>query len=231
MTLQVDACALLAELKPAAAEVRALQEAGVEDTPQASLRALCVTVAWAERAPVLLRVLPPLREAMRLLDSASAARLAAAPDAAAACAARAARLVARVPYAEGEVRGGVSRVLAAAAAAAARCEAAGLECTWYEQEAYVEEMERMVLADARWAVAGAAGVVLVASVATDSVRLALVGVLGAALLSFPLGFAAYRLLLGLSHVGGDQGGGAGDMVTRPPSIVNVGLGYNNTQAL
>ena len=62
----------------------------------------------------------------------------------------------------------------------------------------------MVLADARWAVAGAAGVVLVASVATDSVRLALVGVLGAALLSFPLGFAAYRLLLGLSHIGGER---------------------------
>ena len=42
---------------------------------------------------------------------------------------------------------------------------------------------------------------LVASLATDSVRLTLAGVLGAALLAFPLGFAAYRLLLGLSHIG------------------------------
>ena len=75
LTLQVDACALLAELRPAAAEVRALQEAGVEDAPQASLRALCVIVAWAERAPVLLRALPPLREAMRLLDGTSTAHL------------------------------------------------------------------------------------------------------------------------------------------------------------
>ena len=171
---RVDVCALLAELRPAAAEVRALhgamQEAAV--APERSLRALCVVVAWAGRAPVLLRVLPSLREALRLLDAASAARLAAAPDAAAACAARAARLVAQVrvrvranpnpspnpspnpnqvPYAEGEMRGGVARVLAAAAAAEARCEAAGLACTWYEQQAYVEEMERMVLADARWA--------------------------------------------------------------------------------
>ena len=36
--------------------------------------------------------------------------------------------------------------------------------------------------------------------------------------------------MGQENDGGDQGGGAGDMVTRPPSIVNVGLGYNNTQA-
>ena len=36
--------------------------------------------------------------------------------------------------------------------------------------------------------------------------------------------------MGQEDGGGDQGGGAGDMVTRPPSIVNVGLGYNNTQA-
>ena len=71
----MDACALLAELRPAAAEVRALQEAGVEDAAQASLRALCVIVAWAERAPVLLRALPPLREAMRLLDGTSTAHL------------------------------------------------------------------------------------------------------------------------------------------------------------
>ena len=95
---RVDVCALLAELRPAAAEVRALhgalQEAAV--APERSLRALCVVVAWAGRAPVLLRVLPSLREALRLLDAASAARLAAAPDAAAACAARAARLVAQV---------------------------------------------------------------------------------------------------------------------------------------
>ncbi len=204
---RVDACALLADARPAAAEVRALRDVSSAEgaavaSPHASTLALCAAVAWAERAPTLLHALPPLRDAARLLDTASAARLAAATDATAACAARAARLAVRLPYAEGEAGGAVSRVLAAAAAAVARCEAAGLECAWYEEQAFVQQLEEMVLADARWAAAGAVGVLVVASLALHSVRLALLGVLGSAMLAFPLAFAAYRLLLRLSHIGG-----------------------------